>query len=140
MPDQLHHQWLKMAEMSADPARLLMNIDVRSAASRFYYAAYQASTAMLLFAGMQPPIGEGERREAWSHDSSPEMVRKNLVPLISNRHQRNQWASDLGQLYKTRLAADYKASYKLTGTDVTSCRKSASWIVKAAAQIIGTSR
>jgi hypothetical protein len=48
----------------------------RSSASRGYYAGYQAATSLLLYAKQVPPEG----REAWSHEATPELIRK--LPLL----------------------------------------------------------
>ena len=54
-------RWWNMAQGSLAVAQILETRgEVRSSASRAYYAAYQSVTAMLLYHGMTPP----EDREA----------------------------------------------------------------------------
>lgn len=49
--------WLRMAQGSLAAARLLAaQGEARSSASRAYYAAYQAVTAILLYHNMTPPV------------------------------------------------------------------------------------
>jgi len=43
---------------------------LRSSASRYYYAAYQAVTALLVYRGLTPPAD----REAWSHEDTPDLL------------------------------------------------------------------
>ena len=70
--------WQDMARESEQAARLAEDGGCpRSAASRYYYAAYQAVTALLLYRGLTPPEG----REAWSHEDTPLSCRDQLRAL-----------------------------------------------------------
>lgn len=64
--------WLEMARESQEAAQQAeANGHFRSAASRYYYAAYQAVTALLLYRRVPTP----EDRQAWSHDQTPDLIR-----------------------------------------------------------------
>lgn len=50
--------WQEMARVSKEAAQLAETGGcLRPAASRYYYAAYQAVTALLLYQGLKPPEG-----------------------------------------------------------------------------------
>lgn len=95
-------KWWKMARGSLIAAQSLEQTDVRSSASRNYYAAYQAVTALLLYQKLIPPAD----REAWSHEATPDLVRE-----IPSRILRNEACKDIAlrlrAAYELRLVADY---------------------------------
>lgn len=69
--------WREMAQESEKAARLAeADGCLRSAASRYYYAAYQAATALLLYRGLTPPA----EREAWSHENTPQLMWEQMEP------------------------------------------------------------
>ena len=106
-PWQLWQLWQDMARESEQSARLAEDGGCpRSAASRYYYAAYQAATALLLYRGLTPPTG----REAWGHEETPLLVQSQLQALIRSRDSRNDLSGRLSRLYKLRLIADYRGT------------------------------
>ena len=63
--------WIAMAREASETAQLADAAGrLRSAASRYYYAAYQTVTALLLYQGLIPPSGV----EAWSHFITPTLL------------------------------------------------------------------
>ena len=99
-------QWIKMAQESLEAANQMESIAPRSAVSRYYYAAFQAMTALLHRRGTHPPEG----REAWNHTgdgSTPELVEIELNTLIRNRDKRKDMSRRLKTLYLVRVSADY---------------------------------
>ncbi len=95
-------RWWSMAQGSLNAAQFLERQgEVRSSASRTYYAAYQAATALLLYHGLTPPEG----REAWSHETTPELIRQMPSKLLKSDMGRDL-ALRLAAVYELRLAAD----------------------------------
>lgn len=106
-PMEPWRQWQIMAQESEKAARAAEAEGcLRSAASRYYYAAYQAATALLVYRGLTPP----QDRQAWPHDLTPDLVVEQLEPLLRSRDRRNDMARRLRELYKRRVVADYVAS------------------------------
>ncbi len=99
--------WLLMARESAEAAEQAAAADLyRSAASRYYYASYQAITAVLLYLRMVPPLG----REAWSHEDTPDLIIEHFSPVMNNKRRRRAMAQQLRELYKIRVNADYMSA------------------------------
>ena len=89
--------WWRMAQGSLTAAQVLeQQGEYRSGASRAYYAAYQAVTALLLYAKQTPPEG----REAWSHEVTPDLV-KNLPKAILTQTAFNDDSTSLCQILRT---------------------------------------
>ena len=113
-------RWWNMAQGSLAAAQLLAKEgEVRSSASRAYYAAFQAVTALLLYHEMTPPNG----REAWSHEATPELFRR-LSGTIISEDARKDIKQRLEASYELRVVADYisqanpeKAKLKLSLKD-----------------------
>lgn len=125
-------KWWGMAVDSLDAARLLeRHGHLKSSASRGYYAAYQAMTAALLYQKQTPP----EDREAWSHELTPELVRKQLT-LIRSQDQRNDLAARLRRLYTIRIGADYQGQAETKAPAVAMALKDASYLVRTAGSIL----
>jgi hypothetical protein len=133
-------QWIEMAAGSLEAADFLEDYDkesfVRSAASRYYYAAYQAMTALLLYEGQTPPIVGEVERESWSHEITPEMVLQNLGRIVPDRKKRYQLRSNLQELYKTRVYADYSGTYGVNRERLKTARKLTRYLVKVAQRIV----
>lgn len=98
------------------------------AARRYYYAAYQAVTALLLYRGLTPPTG----REAWSHEETPTLLQDQLQALIRSRDRRNDLADRLAKLYRLRLIADYKATRFVVAAQVVKAGRDARFILRVA--------
>lgn len=109
MPD--HRSWLSVALESYEAGKAAADLGLdRSALSRFYYAAYQAATAGLLYRGVTPPTllaEDGSLREAWSHSETPELFVVQMEPLIPSKDQRQRVRNHLAALYRKRIRADY---------------------------------
>ena len=123
---------LLMAQGSLASARLLQGQEeVRSSASRAYYAAYQAVTAILLYHGMTPPVG----REAWSHDATPELMRRLALTTIKQDTRR-----DVGRRlvisYDLRVIADYIGAAEVAASELKTMIKNASYIVGVAGDVL----
>lgn len=129
--------WFAMARDSLVAAKLLeIEGNLRSAASRFYYAAYQAVTATLLYRGLNPPVIDGEPREAWSHADTPDIFVDQLIPIVRNRDRRNDVARRLRDLYRLRVDADYSAHTAIEAQLVATARRNAGFIVKIVEEML----
>ena len=125
--------WLEMARESSQIAQIAEAGSFRrSAASRYYYAAYQAATALLRY--RMVPLPEG--RQAWSHDLTPALLYEQLEPLLRARHKRKDLQKRLERLYKTRIIADYMANTPVTAESLKSVRRDSNYILKVAEQIL----
>lgn len=125
--------WLEMAHESQTAARLAEREKCwRSCADRYYYAAYQAITAVLLYRKLTPPAA----REAWNHEETPRMLKEHFQPLISSRDKRNDLADRLGKLYKLRIIADYIGSQNLKDRDIQTARRDVGYLIKVAEEIL----
>lgn len=119
--------WLEMALDSMQAAQNLADSNFwRSSASRCYYAAFQAATALLLYSRLTPP----EEREAWSHEDTPDIFRDHLHPIVPSRDKRNDLSRRLRELYKVRVQADYISKASFDAEKVGAIRKDAGYIVK----------
>jgi len=118
-------QWWEMAQESLSVARAAEESGgYRSSASRYYYAAYQAATALLLYRGLTPPQG----REAWTHEDTPFLLAFETGTLIRSRDRRNDLAARLRNLYRLRLVADYSARQIVSRTRVERARRNADFL------------
>ncbi len=125
--------WQQMARESEEAARLAeAGGCLRPAASRYYYAAYQAVTALLLYRGLTPPEG----REAWSHVDTPQLLQDQLRPLIRSRSGRNDLAQRLTDLYRLRVAADYEGAEIIGTSRVQRAGKDSRYIVRIMSDIL----
>ena len=105
---------------------------LRSSASRFYYAAFQMSTAVLLYLGLTPPVGE----EGWSHTSTPGILQDHLEPAVKSRDDRRKIARLLGELYKVRVEADYIGASSVDATKSHDSARKAKYLVKKLEEIL----
>ena len=121
--------WTAMAPESSETAQLAETTGhLRPAASRYYYAAYQAVTALLHYRGVAVPEG----RQAWSHDQTPKLVVEQLEPLLRARNKRNDLARRLERLYKARIIADYLATQPIRAGTLQAVRKDSNYILEMA--------
>ncbi len=117
--------WRGMAQDSERAARLAeADGCLRSAASRCYYAAYQAATALLLYRGLTPP----QDREAWSHTETPELVAHECAPVMRSRDTRVDLRRRLRNLYALRVRADYQPSRGVSTGDVAEAGRDARYL------------
>lgn len=125
--------WIVMAQDSSETARIAEAAGhLRSAASRYYYAAYQAVTALLHYRGVAVP----ENRQAWSHDQTPNLIVEQLAPLLKSRDRRRDLARRLERLHKTRIIADYLADIPLQAGSLESLRRDSNYVIKVAEKIL----
>jgi len=129
--------WIEMAHESLQTAAgAEVGGLLRSSVSRYYYAAYQAITALLLYRGVTPPVVDGVPREAWSHADTPELIRQQLGTVVRNRDKRSDLAKRLSVLYRMRVIADYAARTSVTQENVDAARRDAGYLVKTADRIL----
>ncbi len=120
-------RWLVMAREASETAQLAeVAGHLRSAASRYYYAAYQAATALLLYRGLIPPAGV----EAWSHFLTPTLLGEETQTLIKSRGRRTDLATRLRDLYELRITADYRAEGEIAQNQIAAARRDAGFILK----------
>jgi len=103
----------------------------RSAVSRYYYASYQAMSALILYVGLTPPEG----REAWGHEQTPILIKEHLRVVIPNTGRRQDLAGRLGKLYKLRVVADYISTENVAGS-LEQVRKNAVFLLKVTQDIL----
>ena len=125
--------WREMARESVEAAQLAEAGGCpRSAASRYYYSAYQSVTAMLLYQRVPTPEG----RQAWSHDKTPDLINEQLGLLLQIRDKRNDLTRRLERLYKMRIVADYMADKSVRADNLKIVRRDASYILKVAERVL----
>ena len=131
--------WFDMAKESESAAFLAEDKKYwRSAASRYYYAMFQAATALLHHRGLTPPAVVGESRQAWSHTVTPDMLREHLNMFLKNRNRANKLGSNLSEAYKIRVQSDYVSGSALIAKNkVAKVRSDAGQLLKVVADIIG---
>ena len=124
-------RWWIMAQGSL-AAAILLNTqgEMRSSASRAYYAAYQAATALLLYSRQVPP---GDR-EAWSHEATPTLL-QTLPDRIASRALQKDLGERLRTLYGLRLIADYQGEAEIDAKQAQFAVRSAAFVAKSAASL-----
>ncbi len=119
-------KWWRMAQGSLAAAQALGPLgEFRSAASRAYYAAYQAATALLLYTKRVPPEG----REAWGHEATPDLLNDTPSAVLSLTTRRSL-TKRLEELYQVRLVADYRGEEDVTAAALRDTVRSAAFIIK----------
>ncbi len=125
--------WQEMARESEEAARLAeAGGCLRPAASRYYYAAYQAATALLLYRGLTPPLG----REAWNHEDTPALLQDQLRTLIRSRDKRNDLAARLVDLYRVRIIADYQGRRVVSLSRLAEAGRDARYILRVMEDVL----
>ncbi len=125
--------WQEMARESEEAARLAeAGGCLRSAASRYYYTAYQAATALLLYRGLTPPLG----REAWNHEDTPALLQDQLRTLIRSRDKRNDLAARLVDLYRVRIIADYQGRRVVSLSRLAGAGRDARYILRVMEDVL----
>jgi uncharacterized protein (UPF0332 family) len=135
--DEAWEQWQRMAVESQMAAHLLAGAGhLRPSASRYYYAAYQAATALLLYGKVIPP----EQREAWSHEATPQLLKSQLSRVVRSRDVRNSMGERLSALYHPRVTCVYQAGQKIDRDDLERARKDAGYVMKVAGDALKEGR
>jgi len=125
--------WQEMARESEEAARLSEAGGCRRpAASRYYYAAYQAVTALLLYRELTPPT----EREAWNHEDTPALLQDQLRTLIRSRDKRNDLAQRLVDLYRVRIIADYQGSRVVSPSRLAKAARDTRYILRVMEDIL----
>lgn len=125
--------WQEMARESEEAARLAeAGGCLRSAASRYYYTAYQAATALLLYRGLTPSLG----REAWNHEDTPALLQDQLRTLIRSRDKRNDLAARLVDLYRVRIIADYQGRRVVSLSRLAGAGRDARYILRVTEDVL----
>jgi len=125
--------WQEMARESEEAARLAeAGGCLRSAASRYYYTAYQAATALLLYRGLTPSLG----REAWNHEDTPALPQDQLRTLIRSRDKRNDLAARLVDLYRVRIIADYQGRRVVSLSRLAEAGRDARYILRVMEDVL----
>ena len=117
--------WLEMAEESLEAAGKLIDSAPRSSVSRYYYAAFQAVSAALIYQGLASP----DNREAWTHEKTPALFIEHTKSLIADQSKRRDIAKKLFFLYKVRVSADYVSADDVQRR-IKDIRKYSEYIVK----------
>lgn len=125
--------WQQIARESEEAARLAeAGGCLRPAASRYYYAAYQAVTALLLYKGLIPPA----EREAWGHVDTPPLLQDQLQALIRSRARRDDLAQRLLDLYRLRIAADYEGAEIIGAGRVQGAGKDSRYVLRIMSDLL----
>jgi hypothetical protein len=132
--------WLAAADDSLIAGRITEQAASRSAASRYYYASYQAATAILLYLGLTPPgvQADGEMRGAWNHALTPVLLESSVERVGANATARRELRRKIALLYKVRIKADYHPAERIERID--EIRRSAEGVVKYAHRVIDDGR
>ena len=129
--------WLDMARESEKAGRVTEAEGLyRVSVSRYYYAAYQAATAVLLYRRQTPPDGRG----AWSHAETPQLFREHLGVAVASSDSRKQIADNLRKLYKARVDADYVSDAAIDDAAALGSRKLSVFLVKVVENIVDGGR
>jgi len=130
--EEAWQRWWQMAQGSFVAAQTLERTgEARSSASRAYYAAYQAATALLLYAKQSPPEG----REAWSHEATPGLLGSMPRTLLTPTRQRDM-GNRLSDLYDLRLIADYRGEEDVETAALRAAIRSAAFILKTIGNVL----
>ena len=138
----LWQYWILMAEESQLAAIQAHEAGyTRSASSRYYYSAYQAITALLHYTGQRPPEKTADSedetgREGWSHQKTPDIIIENCGRLIRSKDERQRLASNLKELYKIRLEADYHGKEKIKISSLVSVARKSKYLMKVVLGIL----
>ena len=125
-------KWWQMAQDSLASAQLLQQHGhYRASASRSYYSAYQAVTAILLYQKQTPPDG----REAWSHAATPEHMR-NMSETALSHNAGKEVALRLEASYELRIVADYIGAVDMEESKLKASLKDTGFIIKLAREIL----
>jgi uncharacterized protein (UPF0332 family) len=120
-------QWRKASQESLDSALLSEGSGLlRPSINRYYFAAYQATTACLVYRRLTPP---GDRA-AWSHESTPDLIAEQLEPLIERRDVRKDLGRRLKRLYDLRISADYQPDEPITTKIVLEAKRDCGYLVR----------
>ena len=125
--------WRKMANISLEDAMLLdENSSFRSSISRYYYAVFQISTAVLIYCNQTPP----HDREAWSHVDTPELLGKFLH--FSGMKAKNHllFLNYIREMYKFRVYADYSVNFNIDRSSLSNIRRNAGYVFKICNEIL----
>lgn len=134
-------EWFAAAKDSLSGARVCEREAFRSAASRYYYAAYHAATAILHYLEVTPPAhapGDAEAREAWSHAVTPVLLERHLEKYEVNAAARRRLRQKMELLYRARIDADYHPAVPITR--IPEFRKASESLVKYAEELITEGR
>ena len=125
--------WRVMARDSLTAAKVLHKEHLfRASASRAYYAAYLAVSAVNIYIGRsQPPA-----REAWSHEDTPRMIMDHWQRFVASSAKRRDLARRLGLLYKLRISSDYFGQVGPGEGSTTKALRDATVLVKTAERIL----
>jgi len=119
-------KWWRMGQESLTAAQALEKQGLpRSSASRAYYAACQATTALLLYGRQVPPEG----REAWSHELTPDLL-GNIAGALLSLSMQKDLGKRLSSLYRIRLSADYHGDEDTEEAVVRAAVRSAAFLIR----------
>jgi len=126
-------KWQMMADESLTAATILQDAgSQRPSISRYYYAAFQISTATLLYLRLTPP----NDAEGWSHVDTPDLIRTRSEPLVQSRDLRNNLARRLAELYKLRIEADYLGGAEISERKLKLQASSARYVIKFLSEVL----
>ena len=120
-------QWRDVSRESLDSALLSDGSGLlRASVNRYYFAAYQATTACLIYRRLTPP---GDRA-GWSHEATPDLIIDQLEPLIDRRDIRKDLARRLRRLYDLRITADYQPDEPINAKIVREAKRDCGFLVR----------
>lgn len=124
--------WLSLAEGSMMAGNAAMETDMRSAASRHYYAGFQAGHAIAVQAGLEPRPGFG----TWSHRKLPAVVYHGLsARLGAHRATADALREKLESARTVRELADYAPSTPLEIESASRNHRAAADLVRMAKKV-----
>lgn len=125
--------WLFLGQSSEAAAMKIESSSPRSAISRFYYAAYSASHAILLMKQQVPP-----ERGNWPHDGLSENLESVLARGSDAMLHRDSrvFKQRLSELYDLRIEADYGPLRTVDQQAATRARRLAGPLVRLAERMV----
>lgn len=105
---------------------------MRPSISRYYYAAFQMTTSVLLYLRLTPP----NDMEGWSHGETQDLLRNRTSPVIRSRDLRNNLTTKLSELYKLRIDADYLGDEEINQKKMKTQASSARYIIKFLSEVL----
>jgi uncharacterized protein (UPF0332 family) len=127
--------WLTLAEESLQAANTLRRTGLsRPAASRFYYAAYQAAHAILLCTPVQSDLPE---RGNWDHPATMNGVVAVLRRYASVSENTGRMIRvRLARAYSARVQSDYAPDHHVRDEHVAESRSAAAALVGFAQRMV----
>jgi len=131
----MERKWIDMAKESLEAAELLfMRKRFRSCVNRAYYTMYQATQAILLFSGQEPPA-----RGNWSHQSTVESMHEIRADLLRRFGIRSLiMRQRFTRVMQLRVDADYNPQSLVKASDAREAIRFAGQFLRIGREVCAT--